>query len=85
MTTYHLAERFAESVDRFGTEECLVAGRRRVTYAQVDAEAAALAAALRDLGVGPGDRVAVDLPNWGEWIITLFAVARLDAVLVPVN
>ena len=56
-----------------------------MTYAQVDAEAAALATALRDLGVGPGDRVAVDLPNWGEWIITLFAVARLDAVLVPVN
>jgi fatty-acyl-CoA synthase len=51
----------------------------------VDAEGAALAAALRDLGVGPGDRLAVDLPNSGEWIITLLAAARLDAVLVPVN
>jgi len=51
----------------------------------VDAEAAALAAALRDLGIGPGDRLAVDLPNWGEWVITLLAAARLDAVLVPVN
>jgi fatty-acyl-CoA synthase len=85
LTTYHLAERFAESADRFGAQECLVAGRRRLTYAQVDADAAALAAALRDLGVAPGDRVAVDLPNWGEWIVTLLAAARLDAVLVPVN
>ena len=85
MTTHHLAERFAESAGRHGTRECLVAGRRRLTYAQVDAEAAALAAALRDLGVRAGDRLAVDLPNCGEWVVTLLAAARLDAVLVPVN
>lgn len=85
MTTHHLAERFADSVNRHGTRSCLVAGRRRLTYAQVDAEAAALAAAFRDLGVGPGSRLAVDLPNWGEWVITLLAAARLDATLVPVN
>jgi fatty-acyl-CoA synthase len=62
-----------------------VAGRRRLTYAQVDAEAAALAAALRDFGFGVGDRVAVDLPNWGEWIVTLLATARLGGVVVPVS
>jgi len=85
LTSHHLAERFADAVGRHGARECLVAGRRRLSYDQVDAEAAALAAAFRDLGIGPGDRLAVDLPNWGEWIITLLAAARLDAVLVPVN
>ena len=85
MTTFHLADRFAEQVARHGGRECLVWDKRRLTYAQVDAEAAGLAAALEDLGVGPGDRIAVDLPNRGEWVITLLAASRLHAIAVPVN
>lgn len=85
MTTFHLADRFAEQVARHGSRECLLWEKRRLTYAQVEAEAAALAAALEDLGVGTGDRVAIDLPNRGEWVITLLAASRLNAIAVPVN
>jgi fatty-acyl-CoA synthase len=85
LTTFHLADQFAEQVVRHGSRECLLWDKRRLTYAQVDAEAAGLAAALQDLGVGPGDRVAIDLPNRGEWVVTLLAVSRLNAVAVPVN
>ncbi|HEX2716760.1 MAG TPA: AMP-binding protein [Gemmatimonadaceae bacterium] len=63
----------------------MVAGGRSWTYGQVDARAAALAAALGELGVGSGDRVAVNLPNWPEWIIALVAASRLGAAVVPVN
>jgi fatty-acyl-CoA synthase len=80
-----LAERFAEQVARHGAKECLVWEKRRLTYAQVDAEAAAFAAALEDLGVRAGDRVAIDLANRGEWVIALLAVGRLNAVAVPVS
>jgi fatty-acyl-CoA synthase len=85
LTTFHLAERFAEQAARHGSRECLLWEKRRLTYAQVDAEAAGLAAALQDLGVGAGDRVAIDLPNRGEWVVTLLAASRLNAVAVPVN
>jgi fatty-acyl-CoA synthase len=85
LTTYHLAERFAEMVSLHGARECLVAGGRRLSYAQVDAEAAAFAAALRDLGIEPGTRMAVDLPTWGEGVIALLAAARLGAIVVPIN
>ncbi len=61
------------------------AGGRALTYAQVDAKGAALAAALADLGVAPGDRVAVSLPNVPEWIVALRAAAALGAVVVPVS
>ena len=63
----------------------LISGDRRLTYGQVDQQAGALAAALHELGVGPGDRIALDLPNWPEFIISMFAVARLGAVMVPLN
>jgi fatty-acyl-CoA synthase len=85
LTTFHLAERFAAVADLHGARECLVAGRQRLTYAQVDAEAAALAAALGDLGVEPGARLAVDLPTWGEGVIAMLAAAKLGAAVVPLN
>ncbi len=63
----------------------LVFDDRRITYRQVDQRATALAAALQELGVGAGDRIAIDLPNWPEFIISMFAAARLGAVMVPLN
>ena len=42
-----------------------------------------MAAGLRSLGVRVGDRIAVQLPNWPEYVLTYFALARLGAVIVP--
>jgi acyl-CoA synthetase len=43
-----------------------------------------LAAGLRRLGVGPGDVVAFQLPNWTEAAETFYGVAALGATLVPI-
>ena len=56
-----------------------------MTYAQVDAQASALAASLAELGVGAGDRIAINLPNWPEWVVSFIAAAKLGALVVPVN
>jgi len=85
LKTYRLADLFAEQAASYPDRECLIDGSSRYSYQQVDADASAFAVALRDLGVGAGDRVAVDLPNHAEWIVTLLAAARLGAVMVPVN
>jgi fatty-acyl-CoA synthase len=85
LKTYRLADLFAEQAARFPDRECLVDGTNRYSYEQVSADATAFAVALRDLGVGAGDRVAVDLPNHAEWVVTLLATAKLGAVLVPLN
>lgn len=81
----HLADAFVAAARRSPDHACLVAGSRRLSYAQVDRESLALAAAIQDLGIGPGDRVAAILPNWPEAVTTLLATARLGATLVPVN
>ncbi len=54
------------------------------TFADVDRSARALAAALLADGVGPGDVVVFQLPNWMEAGITFWAAAYLGAVVVPV-
>ena len=89
-----LAERFAGSsvaqileaqAQERPDKTFLIFGDKRLTYSQVDARATALAAALAELGVKPGDRIAVDMPNWPEFIIALFASAKLGCVIVPLN
>ena len=54
------------------------------TFADVDRAARSLAAALRARGVGPGDVVVFQLPNWVEAGITFWAAAYLGAVVVPI-
>ena len=56
----------------------------RGTFADVDRSARALAGALAADGVGPGDVVVFQLPNWVEAGITFWAAAYLGAVVVPV-
>ncbi|GAC1476715.1 MAG: AMP-binding protein [Gemmatimonadaceae bacterium] len=63
----------------------LSVGGRASRYGQVEAQSAALAASLGDLGIAAEDRVAINLPNGAEWIVALLAVARLGAVMVPLN
>ena len=54
------------------------------TFSQVDRAARSVAGALRARGVGPGDVVVIQLPNWLEAGITFWAAAYLGAVVVPI-
>ena len=85
VATDHLAVLFAHAAREHSGREFLVFGSRRMTYAQVEREAMAFAESLADLGVQPGDRLAVDLPNWPEWVVTLLAAAYRGATLVPLD
>jgi fatty-acyl-CoA synthase len=85
LNSAHLADVFDAALAQGPDRPLLVAGDRRMTYAQVSREAGALAAALADLGLEAGDKVAVNLPNWPEWVTTAVAAARLGAAIVPVN
>ncbi|MBW3628642.1 MAG: AMP-binding protein [Gemmatimonadetes bacterium] len=76
-----LTERAAEAPQH----PFVVLGDRRLTYGQVDAQANALAAALYELGIEAGDRIALNLPNWPEFVVSMFAAAKLGAIIVPLN
>lgn len=54
------------------------------TFGEVEHTARRLAAGLADRGVGPGDVVALQLPNWMEAAVAFWASAFLGAVTVPI-
>jgi long-chain acyl-CoA synthetase len=75
----------AANAVRFGAKTALVTAQGRVSYGELHERVRALAAGLKRLGVGAGDRVLVYLPNGVEFVQTLYAGFTLGAVVVPVN
>lgn len=57
----------------------------RLTYHEFNEVCRRAAKGLHQLGVKKGDHVAIWATNYPEWLITLFATAKLGAVLVTVN
>ncbi|BBU21720.1 long-chain-fatty-acid--CoA ligase [Mycobacterium xenopi] len=55
------------------------------SYAQVDEISGRVATSLRNLGVGRGDKVAVQLPNLPHFLFAYFAILKVGAVMVPLN
>ena len=59
--------------------------QRAVTYAELNDRTARLAGHLADIGIGVGETVAMLLPNSVEWVETCLAIARADAISVPIS
>lgn len=58
---------------------------RQMTYSELDKQVRSAAAGLRALGVRPGDRVAIVLPNCPQHVIAYWAVLKLGAIVVEHN
>ncbi|MEO7430001.1 MAG: AMP-binding protein, partial [Acidimicrobiales bacterium] len=80
-----LREIFASARDR-GEETFLVYEDERWSFAEVMVHVDALAALLVDhYGVQPGDRVAIGMRNYPEWVISFAAITSIGAVSVSLN
>lgn len=62
-----------------------VAGARRWTYSQLNAEIDWVARALIASGIERGDRVGIWSPNRPEWTVLQYATAKVGAILVAIN
>ncbi|MWV50827.1 AMP-binding protein [Rathayibacter sp. VKM Ac-2803] len=83
--TASVAAILAEAARRTPTTVALRVGPLAIDYATLWNETRAYAGALREQGVGPGDRVALLIPNVPDFPRCYFAVLALGAVVVPVH
>ncbi len=81
MNLAHLGE---EAVARFGEYTALSFEGRELTNVDQQRTAARVAGALRRLGVIPGDRVVVLLPNCPEVLAAYAGILKVGGVIVPV-
>ncbi len=73
------------AADQYPDTDAVVLPDKRITYAQLVDRAMARAKSLRALGVGPGDHVGLLLPTSMDFAESMFAIAMLGAVTVPIN
>jgi long-chain acyl-CoA synthetase len=74
-----------EAVRKHGSRDALIFYGHRFTYVQLAAMVDRFAGALIKLGVKPGDRVSVALPNIPQFPIAFYGVLKAGAVAVPTN
>jgi cyclohexanecarboxylate-CoA ligase len=76
-----------ERPEELAIVEVRAGSTRRWTWRELEAQADAVAATLLELGVAPGETVAYQLPNWGEFVVLTLAVAKVGGVgcaLMPI-
>jgi len=55
------------------------------TFGQIHSAVEERGSRLASLGIAPGDRVGIRLPNGPDWVIALLAIHRIEAIAVPIN
>lgn len=75
----------AESAKRHTDRIAVIDGETAISYGELWRQSRGHAAALRSLGVRPGDRVALMVPNVADFPRVYYAILALGAVVVPVH
>ena len=75
----------AEVSQRHADLPAVIDGDTTLTFPELRAQAFRVAGGLQRLGVAPGDRVAVWVPNNWQWMATAFGIWELGAVIVPIG
>ena len=87
MTQLSLATVLAEAARKYPAKIAVVdsATTERITYQDLWKQTLAYAAGLRELGIGPGDTVAVQIPNLADFPRVYYAVLAVGATIVPMH
>src|ERR1700735_1550609 len=81
-TTPAVLDRIARELPR---HNALVSPDRTLTFAELNREVRRAAAAMIDLGIGPGDHGALWSPNPWHWVVACLAAQYAGAATVPLN
>ena len=73
------------STAAFGSREYLVYQDERMTYGEAHAQVNAIAGWLTERGVAPGDRVAIAMRNYPEWMLIYWACVSMGVAAVGMN
>jgi len=80
-----LIESFDEATDRWKKRTALNFYGAEISYQDLREKADRMAAALHDLGIKKGDRVAMLLLNSPEYVIAFYALIKVGAIITPIS
>src|SRR3989304_4277232 len=81
----NVAQMLERSAFYFPDRPALAFKDRRGTSRELDRDASALASGLRGLGLKPGERIGLHVPNWPEFVLTYYAAQKIGVVPLSLN
>ncbi|WP_147106814.1 long-chain-fatty-acid--CoA ligase [Nesterenkonia populi] len=83
--TFNISLMLHETAKEQPEKTCLVFGTRSWSYQEVDQAADLVAANLQGLGLPPGTKIGVQLPNLPQFLFAYFGLVRAGYIMVPLN
>jgi long-chain acyl-CoA synthetase len=83
--SFNLAVILRETAQRSPGKPVTIMGGDRLSYGELDQASDRLACGLAASGIGPGDAVALQLPNIPQFLIAYFGILKAGGVVVPLN
>lgn len=80
-----LPEHFRDAAQRFSDQPAIVTADRTMTYAELNAQSDAVACALIDKGIQPGDHVGLYGINSAAFVVIYLGIQKAGATVVPIN
>ncbi len=81
----NIAQNLERAARYHGGRTALVFRDRRWSFSELDRQASSLAAGLRGLGLKPGERLGLHLPNWPEFVLAYYAANKIGVVPLALN
>lgn len=81
----NLAMALENAARKYPSRTAFIQGAARLSYAEVDRQANALAQALKAAGVRPNDKIALTCPNLLQFPVCYYGILKAGAVVVPLN
>jgi long-chain acyl-CoA synthetase len=86
----NIAQLLDETAKKYPTRKAIIfddkmLGKHEVTYAELSMASSLFAGSLKGLGITPGDRVALHLPNLPQFVIAIWGAFKAGAIPTPMN
>ncbi len=82
---YDIYSAFADTARRHSMDPAVIYLGNRFSYRRINNLADIFAAALSRLGIGPGQKVMMYIPNSIQWVVSWLGIQKLGAVAVPIT
>ena len=80
-----VAKVLSNTSERFPDKPAIIFKDNPVPFSQLKDDSFKLADSLKKIGIKKGDKVAIYLPNWPEYVVSYFAIFSLGATAVPLD
>ncbi len=80
-----LEKMLLQSAKKYSDKTAIVYEERRISYQDLYDQVNSLSQGLNSLGVSQGDCVTILLPNCPEFVISFYAITKLNAIVLPLN